>query len=375
MKKIITIISAVLLLLLPLHAVLAQTVTSQEIETIPLQMTYPPIGIGQAYVLPNGSYLVEYDTPYTSEFWHNMGRDDVYHHVTEIFDATGLSVWHYKDGSDMLPEDADGYLFPFMIYLDRITREYYWNHSMERYYLDTWGFDGTVIENPLDAIRQAEEDARYVDSQYPYLLEMWPFGESYSRPARLTYVVDGSSVDLPFAYGSRTTCVSSEQYYMLYREGETVRLLIYDPVTHTLQNNLTTLTEESGNLTVADGIAYFLTADYQDDGYLCKLFSAPLAQSENSIEFQLTSQFQLEPNSVVDALVESNGERYFVVSCANDGYTTALYVLADDRLTQVYAWPVEARYLVADNESIQFIMPNESGDSYQIVTFTTDDLH
>ena len=77
----------------------------------------------------------------------------------------------------------------------------------------------------------------------------------------------------------------------------------------------------------------------------------------------------------MDALVESNGALYLVVSCANDGYTTELDALADDRLTQVCAWPVEARYLVADNESIQLIMPNESSDSYQIVTLTTDDLH
>ena len=361
MKRMIAILSAAILLLLPLHAVCAQTVA----ETIPLQMTFPSIGIGQAYALPNGSYLVEYYKPDTSEFWLNMGRDDVYQHVIEVFDASGASVWNHYEFSDMLPEDADGYLFQYAICSDRVTYEYYWNHSMERYYLNTWGFDGSRIENPKDAIHQSEEDARYVVSQYPYLLEMWPFGEGYAHPARLTYVIDGSSTDLPYAYGGRTTCVSGDQYCMLYREDDTVRLLVYDPVTRALRNDPTTLTEESGHLVVAGGIAYFLTTEYQDDGSLCRLFSAPLSQSENGIEFQLTSQFRLEPNAAVDALIESSGELYFVVSSG----TTSLCTLADDRLTQICAWPAEARYLAADTESIKLIMPNELGDGYQIVTF------
>lgn len=365
MKKLTVLLLTAVLLLLPMSAVHGQSAVP-DVATIPLKLTDPSIHLGQAYALPNGSYLVEYDTPYMAEFWLNMGRDDVYHHVLEIFDASGASVWRVSDNCDYLPEDADGYLFQFLIYPDRFTYEYYWNHLMERYYLDTWGFDGTVIENPKDAIWQAEEDARYVESQYPYLLEMWPFGEDYAHPAKLTYVMDGASVDLPFVYGSRTTAVSNERYFMLYRDHESVRLLIYDPTTRTLQDNPTSLPTESGYLAVANDTAYFLTTDDQVDGYLCELFSASLPTSESSIEFQSMAQFPLETGHVVDALIESNGTLYAVIT----GNQTSLYALAGNHLTEVFAWPDEARYLGTAADSLRFITPNESGDGYDITMLT-----
>lgn len=365
MKKLTVLLLTAILLWLPLGAVHGQSAVP-DVATIPLRLTDPSIHLGQAYALPNGSYLIEYDKPDTSEFWRSMGRDDVYSRVTEIFDPSGISVWHYNDSGHMFPEDADNYLFQFAIYPDRIARELYLEPSMERYYYDVWGFDGMVIENPLDAIHQAEEDARYVDSQYPYLLEMWPFGENYTRPARLTYVMDGSSVDLPFIYGSRTTAVSNERHFMLYRDHESVRLLIYDPATRTLQDNPTSLPTESGYLAVANDTAYFLITDDQVDGYLCELFSASLPASESSIEFQSMAQFPLEAGHVVDALIELNGTLYAVIT----GNQTSLYALAGNHLTEVYAWPGEARYLGTASDSLRFITPSESGDSYDITVLT-----
>lgn len=88
---------------------------------------------------------------------------------------------------------------------------------------------------------------------------MWPFGEGHNVPAKLTYVPDGSFVELPFAYGLRATCIDlDDRYYMIYEaddiiEGKqgAVYLLSYSPDSHELAQYKTDLSSCAGNLAVA----------------------------------------------------------------------------------------------------------------------------
>ena len=93
------------------------------LNVIPLYFSYSPIELGHVYWLPNGSYLVEYFRLNTSEFWHNLGRDDIRRHVTEIFASSGQSVFCCTEGEEIFPEKIDDYLFQYAVYPDSFLRE------------------------------------------------------------------------------------------------------------------------------------------------------------------------------------------------------------------------------------------------------------
>lgn len=180
-------------------------------DPILLELTFEPTSIEQVFSLPNGSFLIDYYTLNTSEFWHNMGRDDVLNHITEVVDTNGKSLWYFRDSGDVLPENMENYLFQYMVFSDSIIREFYTDASMGSYYRKIWDFDEKIIENNIDSIAQREEDVHYVMSMYPYILIVWSQGDS-KKNAQVINCADKTSIELDYCYGSRAALVTDHDF-------------------------------------------------------------------------------------------------------------------------------------------------------------------
>ena len=184
MKKLIPILMIVLSFTVVLNTSAA--------ETVPLQFAYSPVDYPNFFLLPNGYYEAVYYTPNTSDFWINQGRNDVSNCVVEVFDSFGQSIWSFPVLQvDILQDDANAFFYQNEVRFDQIVFEYYWNHSFERYVSKNWSFDGERHFTSFDSIQQAEESFRYIISQYPYTLEIWPFGETHDT---VSTCLDSSSI-------------------------------------------------------------------------------------------------------------------------------------------------------------------------------------
>ena len=353
------------------------------LNVIPLHFSYSPIELGQVYLLPNSSYLVEYFRLDTSEFWHNMGRDDIRRHVTEIFSSSGQSIFCCTEGEDIFPEKIDDYLFQYAVYPDSFLREMYWDGSMQNYFTNTWSFDGTIVTAPSDPIHQEEEEARYIESQYPYTLELYPFAANYKRPAELTYVLDGSRTPLPFGYGERSTAVSSSgNYCMVYDNTDSdgkIHFLQYDPQYKALEDYPISLSTASGQLVVLPDTIYMLTSEYSDEGYSYTLHSGIFpCDNADSIDFTAAARFQLEPDCVVDDIIPIGDQLLLLVTSFGtdrSSYTSLNTLSNDVGMIPVYAWDHEVQYIERANDGhIQFITPNASNDGYQVMLFSNEDI-
>lgn len=377
MKRVVVLILVTLLILSFFMA------DALALNAIPLHFSYSPIELGHVYWLPNGSYLVEYFRLNTSEFWHNLGRDDIRRHVTEIFASSGQSVFCCTEGEEIFPEKIDDYLFQYAVYPDSFLREMYWDGSMQNYFTNTWSFDGTVVVAPSEPIHQEEEEARYIESQYPYTLELYPFGADYQRSTELTYVLDGSRILLPFGYGERSSAVtSSGNYCMIYdntgSDGK-IHFLQYDPQYKTLKDYPSSLSTASGKLAVLSDTIYLLTSEYSDKGYSYALHSSIFpSDNADSIDFAIATRFQLEPDSIVDDIIPIGDQLLFLVTSrgADDSSCSSLNILSsDDFMIPVYTWDHEVRYIERANAGyIQLITPNATNDGYQVMLFSNEDI-
>ena len=356
-------------------------------EVVPLQFAYSPVDCPKVFLLPNGYYEAIYYTPDDSEFWLNQGRNDVVHCVVEVFDSLGQRVWGFcLFQIDIFQDDADAFLYQSEVRSDQIHFEYYWDHNYERYVSENWGFDGKRLYTSFDAIQQPEEAFRYIISQYPYTLEMWPFGETHDTPARLTYAVDGTSVDLPFAYGVRTACVDAEQrYYMLYEaddvgEGEagTVYLLSYSPDTHALTCSKTNLASCSGHIAVSkDTLVFLREANVQ----AYEIYTAALNDVEqDAVSFTAAGEISLARNEVIENIIPAGDHLLCLKSRAVDRNTEAEHgeselcaLSPEGELIPVQKWDGEASFLENTAGPLQFVCEDGAG-GYQITKFSDEDV-
>lgn len=268
--------------LISLLLIASKGYADQNTNEISLQFSYEPSEIQQAFVLPNGNLLFDYYTRNTAAFWKNLEREDVLKHVTEILNPSGQSLMCFQDGGDVLPEEADRYLIQYAIYPDRLVREYYINASMETYYMNVWSHDGDFIDNPMDPIQQTEEDAHYVFSMYPYLLEISKTGLSSQKKASLHQVIDLAEVQLPYVGGSRTTACDHNGFYLLYSENDSIRLLRYDHSTKRGSSYATNLDTDSGIMVKSGSTLYFLSANDQEGKIVYSVFPHRLLKGRMS---------------------------------------------------------------------------------------------
>ena len=356
-------------------------------ETISLQFSYTPVDCPSVYFLPNGYYEAVYYTPNTSEFWLDQGSNNVTNCVVEVFDSIGQSIWCFPVlRVDILQDDIDAFYWQNTVETDHIVFEYYWNHSFERYVSKKWSFAGEPLSTSFDSIQQPEEAFRYIITQYPYTLEMWPLGDVHNTPAKLTYVVDDSSVDLPFSYGINTTCVSSdERYFMLYeaddvREGESkvVYLLSYVPATNTLAYYRTDLETCSGHMAISNNTLSFLK-EINEQTYM--LYTAMLDDVEQStIHFTATCEIIIDRNEVIDNLIPVGNNLLCVVSKVIDRNTETEHqeselciISTDGDLASVQKWDGEVSYLKGTTSPLQFVCADETG-GYQIIKLIDEDV-
>ncbi len=381
MKRLTTILIAALLF--------SMTLKASASEMIPLQFTEAPIDYPQFFLLPNGSYEAIYYVPNNTEYWLNQGRNDVSNCAIEIFDASGKSVWYYPIlGIDIFADDPDAFFYQNAVYSDQIVFETYWNHSYEQYVSRNWSLNGERLYTSFDPIRQPEESFRYIVSHYPYTLEMWPFGELHDTPARLTYVVDGTTATLPFAYGVRTSCVDvEERYYMLYEaddsiEGEqgTVYLLSYSPDTHKLACYKTNLATCSGPIAVWNDKLVFLQEKVLSDALIYELYSSSLGDGEqDTLSFSLSGEISLGMNEVIENIIPANDlllclkSRIIDMNMDGEYVTSELCTVSPEgELTLVHTREGEARFLGNAAGSLQFVCA-DGADGYQIIRLTDED--
>lgn len=382
MKKLIPILMIVLSFTVVLNTSAA--------ETVPLQFAYSPVDYPNFFLLPNGYYEAVYYTPNTSDFWINQGRNDVSNCVVEVFDSFGQSIWSFPVLQvDILQDDANAFFYQNEVRFDQIVFEYYWNHSFERYVSKNWSFDGERLFTSFDSIQQAEESFRYIISQYPYTLEIWPFGETHDTPARLTYVADGSSVELPFAYGVRTTCVDADKrYYMLYEvndisEGEpsVVYLLSYVPDTHELTYCRTNLPTCSGHLAVSYDTLVFLQEKVQENATAYALYTATFNSVEQDmISFTATEEISLAPNEVIENIIPAGNHLLYLKNRVVNQNTmiehwdSELCALSSEgELASVQKWNGEALFLGNATGPLQFVCEDGTG-GYQIIRLSDEDV-
>lgn len=376
---------AIAILLIVLSFSIALSASAADI--ISLQFSYPPIDSPSVTLLPNGYYEAVYYTPNSSDYWLDQGRNDVSNCVVEVFNASGQSLWSFPVFRiDILQDDADAFFYQNVVLPDQIVFEYYWDHSYERYVSKEWGFDGEQRSTSFDSIKQSEEFFRYIRSQYPYTLETWPFGEEHSVPAKLTYVVDGTTVDLPFAYGVNTTFVdTNERFYMLYEaddigEGEpgVVYLLMYAPDTHELTTTRTNLTSCSGHIAISNDTLVFLQAKNEK---VYVLYNAALNdETQEIIRFTAADAISVLRNEVIDNIIPAGSHLLCLKGKTVDANTEAesqqseLCVLAaEGKLVPVQSWDGEVRFLQNSTTSMQFVC--EDGDGgYQIVKLDNEDI-
>ena len=293
----------VVLVLISLLLIVSKGYAVQNTKEISLQFSYEPSEIQQSFVLPNGNLLFDYDTKNTSAFWKDLGREDVLKHVTEVLDPSGQSLMCFQDGGDILPEEADRYLIQYAIYPDRLVREYYINASMETYYMNVWSHDGDFIDNPMDPIQQTQEDARYVFSMYPYLLELSKTGLSSQKNASLHQVIDLAEVQLPYVGGSRTTACDYNSFYLLYSENDSIRLLRYDHSTKQVSSYATNLDTDSGIMVINGSTLVFLSANVQEGKIVYSVFSSSyLERQDGQFLFIKQAGFDAPAHQVIDEL-------------------------------------------------------------------------
>lgn len=269
-------------------------------DPILLKLTFEPTSIEQVFSLPNGSFLIDYYTLNTSEFWHNMGRDDVLNHITEVVDTNGKSLWYFRDSGDVLPEDTENHLFQYMVFSDSIIREFYTDVSMGSYYRKIWDLDGKIIENNIDSIAQREEDVHYVMSMYPYILIVWSQGDS-KKNAQVINCADKTSIELDYCYGSRATLVTDYDFYLFYDAQGIIKLIHYKGDTKQIQYYATNLDAVPGKLLCYDSTLYILVEKYQDNELGYSLFSCPRpSETCDSLSFELIDNYSINTGLVVD---------------------------------------------------------------------------
>ena len=380
MKRIITILVIVLSFTIHLNASAA--------DAISLKFSYSPTECPTVYLLPNGYYEAVYYTPNTSEFWIDQGYDDVTNCVIEVFDAAGDSVWCFPVlRVDIFQDDTDAFFYQNVVLPDQIEFEYYWDHSYERYVSKKWSFDGKQLPASFDSTKQSEDAFRYIRSQYPYTLVTWPFGKTHDTPARLTYVVDGSAVDLPFSYGVSTTCVAENgRFYMLYEaddisEGEpgTVYLLTYAPDTHKLTTTRTNLASCSGHMAVSNNALVFLQ---EISGQAYMLYTVALTDVEQEILcFSETSEITIGQNEVIENIIPTEDyllclkSKVIEESTGAEHHQSELCVLsAEGELVSVHSWDRGVNLLQSSTASLLFISEDRSG-GYQVVELSHEDIN
>lgn len=355
-------------------------------DTIPLRFTAQPTSFPDVVLLPDGSYEVIYYVQNTAEYWLNQGRNDVSNCVIEVFDASGQSVWRFPVlGIDIFSDDTDAFFYQNAVYRDQIVFETYWGHSYERYVSQNWLFNGERLYTSFDSIHQAETDFRYIISQYPYTLEMWSFREKHNTSAKLTYVIDGSSVDLPYAYGNRTTCVDAkEHYHMLYEaddegEGEhgTVYLLSYAPDIHTFTWYKTNLTTCSGHIIVNNDEIIFM----QEGLHTYTLYTAECSGIEQEpVIFTPAGKIPLASNEMIENIIPAGNHLLCLKSKVIDLNTVTEHVESElcavspeCKLVSVRVLNGEAAYLGNTTGSLQFVCKDGAG-GYQIIRLSDEDV-
>ena len=309
-----------LLLLLAFTVLLSLVNAEGNVDPVLLNLTFEPSSIEQVFSLPNGSFLIDYFTPNTSEFWQNIGHDDVLNHITEVVDASGNGIWHFRDSGDILPEDMENHLFQYMVFSDRIVREFYTDVSMERYYRKVWDFDGKVIENSIDSIIQGEDEVRYVFSMYPYILEVWRQGGP-EKNAQITNCIDRSSLKLDYFYGSRASLVADRDFYLLYNAQGIIKLIRYAGNEKQLYYYDTNLDAVPGKLLCYGSDLYILLEKYQGNKLVYSLLSCPTpSEPSDSLSFELIDSFSIDNDLVVDELFLMNDAIYCVIGDSNGNY-------------------------------------------------------
>ena len=356
-------------------------------DTVSLQFTYAPVDFPNVYLLPNGYYEAIYYTPNTSEYWLDQGRNDVTNCVVEVFDTSGQSVWSFPVFRvDILQDDPDAFFYQNVVLPDQIVFEYYWDHSYERYVSKEWGFDGEKRSTSFDSIKQPEESFRYIRSQYPYTLEMWPFGEAYNAPAKLTYVVDQTAVELPFSYGIHTTCVSTdERFYMLYEahdaaEGENgaVYLLTYSPDTRELTQTQTNLDTCAGHIAVINDTLVFLQSLNAQE-YM--LYTAAINNpKQETISFTAAGEIAVDQDEVIDTLIPSGNHLLCLKSRVIDRNTESERLVTElcglsleGDLSPIQKWDGEAIFLGNASSTLLFLC-EDGAAGYQIIRMTGEDI-
>ena len=354
-----------LLLLVAFTVFLSFGIAEESSDTISLNLTFEPTSIDQIFALPNGSFLIDYYTQNTSEFWHNMGRDDVLNHITEVVDISGNSSWYFRDSGDILPEDIENHLFQYMIFSDCIIREFYTDVTMERYYRKVWDFEGKAIENNIDPIIQAENEARYVFTMYPYILEVWR-QEASEKNAQITDCTNRTTFELDYCYGSRTTLVTDHDFYLIYDAEGLVKLIRYEEKTKQIYNYATNLTMVPGKLLCYDSFLYVFLEEYQGNELVYSLFSC-LCPSEpcDSLSFELIANYSINTGFVVDEPFIMDDIIHCVVGDSNDN----LYIghFDDDKILIDISLGRDIRYY--NNAGlIRFLISDKPGKENWLIT-------
>ena len=214
---------------------------------------------------------------------------------------------------------------------------------------------------------------------------MWPFGEGHNVPAKLTYVPDGSFIELPFAYGLRATCIDlDDRYYMIYEaddiiEGKqgAVYLLSYSPDSHELAQYKTDLSSCAGNLAVSHGMLFFLQEKNQADTLSYELYTAALGDAkEDEISFTATAEIALAMDEVVENVIPFGEQLLFLKSKAINPthYDSEICILSEDEtLIPVTKWNGEARFLKNTTDPLQFACEDGNGGC-QIVKLSEEEV-
>lgn len=361
------------MLLIALIMISSFAIADDNSNAILLQLSCEPINIEQVFSLPDGTFLIDYYALNESEFWHNLGRDDVMNHITEVVDASGNSVWYYRDSGDVLPEDMQNYLFQYMINSDCIVRESYTDVSMEHYYRKVWDFKGNTLANSINSILQDEDEARYIFSMYPYILEVWRQGKQ-EKKAVLTDCADKYSVELDYYYGSRTALAADHDFYLVFDAEGTVKLIWYEGDTKQVYYYVTNLDMVPGKLIRHDSNLYVLLESYQDNETVYSLFTCPCPiETTHSLSFELVSRFSINANWVIDELFVIDDSIFCIVGDPNEYFYIGRFdrdkVLLDNRLNgSIRCFENRAgltRFLISDKPGKENWVITVSEKSYQ----------
>lgn len=363
-KQFIVIITLILVsVILPIFSF---GIAEESSDTISLNLTFEPTSIDQIFALPNGSFLIDYYTQNTSEFWHNMGRDDVLNHITEVVDISGNSSWYFLDSGDILPEDIENHLFQYVIFSDCIIREFYTDVTMERYYRKVWDFEGKAIENDIDPIIQAENEARYVFTMYPYILEVWRQGAS-EKNAQITNCTNRTTFELGYRYGSRTTLVTDHDFYLIYDAQGTIKLIHYEEKTKQFNDYNTNLVMVPGKLLCYDSSLYVFLEEYQGNELVYSLFSCPCPSDTcHSLSFEPIANYSINTGFVVDELFIMDDIIFCVVGDSNDN----LYIghFDDDEILIDISLGRDILYYYNDAGLIRFLISDKPGKENWLIT-------